>query len=350
MQGYTLQQLADEAGLTLAPGTATDVCPDQWITGLGTLESAIAGQVSFLANANYQKYLAATSASAVLIRPEMAEFCPVTCLITDNPYVAFARLSQLFDPQKEIEPEIHPGASIHDTAVLGADVAIGPGAVIEAGVVLGDRCVIGANSVIGKDSSLGNDCHIFPNVTIYHGVSLGQQVRIHSNTVIGADGFGFANEKGKWVRIAQLGGVIIGDFVEIGSNTNIDRGALDDTVIGSQVIIDSQVQIAHNVRIGNGCAIAGCTGIAGSARIGNYCMIAGAANIAGHISICDGVTVTMCTSVTKDITEPGTYSSGTLMMPSRHWRRNVIRFSQLDQLAKKVRLLEKEAGLKNISE
>lgn len=344
MQSFTLQQLADHLGLTLSAGSETPVQPGQIISGLGTLESAESGEISFLANSNYQKYLPETKASAVLVKPEHASLSPVTCLVTDNPYVAFARLSQLFDPVRMEEAQIHPAASIHPDAVLGKGVSVGAGAVIEAGVTIGDGSVIEANSVIGKDSVLGHDCHIFPNVTIYHGVSIGNAVRIHSSTVIGADGFGFANEKGKWIRIAQLGSVIIGDFVEIGSNTNIDRGALDDTVIGSQVIIDSQVQIAHNVRIGDGCAIAGCTGIAGSARIGNYCMIAGAANIAGHISLCDGVTITMCTSVTKDITEPGSYSSGTLMMPNRNWRKNVIRFSQLDQLAKRIRQLEKEAA------
>lgn len=336
-KSYTLQQLADLVGAEIVGD------PDYVIHGVATLESAELGQVSFLANNNYMKYLTETQAGAVLLKGEYAERCPVNHLVLDNPYVAYARISQLFDPMAEQDGFVHPSAYVHESAQIATDVSIAAGVVIEAGVIIDSGSVVGANSVIGRDSCLGENCHIYPNVTLYHGVTLGCNVIIHSSSVIGGDGFGFANEKGQWIKIAQLGGVIIGDHVEIGSNTNIDRGALDDTIIGNQVIIDSQVQIAHNVNIGDGCAIAGCVGIAGSARIGRYCLIGGAASIAGHISICEGVTVTMATAVTGNITEPGSYSSGTVMMANKQWRKSAVRFSQLDQLAKSVRKLEKNS-------
>ncbi len=343
-KSYTLQQLADLVGAEVVGD------PDYVIHGLATLESAGPEQLSFLANNNYMKYLPETQAGAVLLKDEYAERCPVHYLVLDNPYVAYARISQLFDPMAEQDGFVHPSACIHESAQIAMDVSIAAGAVIEAGVIIDSGSVIGANSVIGRDSCLGENCRIYPNVTLYHGVSLGSSVTIHSGSVIGGDGFGFANEKGQWVKIAQLGSVIIGDHVEVGANTNIDRGALDDTIIGNQVIIDSQVQIAHNVNIGDGSAIAGCVGIAGSARIGRYCLIGGAASIAGHLSICDGVTITLATVVTGSITEPGTYSSGTVMMANKQWRKSAVRFSQLDQLAKSVRKLEKTVELNNTSE
>lgn len=341
---YHLQELADLLDAELSGD------PDYLITGLGTLETGQAGQLSFLANNNYLKYLSATQAGAVLVKADQAELCPGNRLIVDNPYVAFAKASQLFDPMAQISPGIHPSAIIDPSATLGENITVDAGAVIESGVVLGSGSVIGANSVIGRDCQLGEGCRLYPNVTLYHGVSLGKQVTVHSSAVIGGDGFGFANENGEWVKIAQLGSVIIGDHVEIGANTNIDRGALDDTEIGNQVIIDSQVQIAHNVKIGDGTAIAGCVGIAGSTRIGRYCLIGGAVSIAGHISICDGVTVTMGSVVTGAILEKGTFSSGTAIMANKQWRKSAVRFSQLDKLAKSVRRLEKQSGQTNVSE
>lgn len=341
---YRLQELADLLDAELSGD------PDHLITGLGTLEAGLSDQLSFLANNNYQKYLPATRAGAVLLKSDQAEQCPSHSLIVDNPYVAFAKASQLFDPMAESTPGIHPSAIVHPSVSIGDGVTIDAGVVIEAGVVIGASSVIGANSVIGRDSQLGDGCRLYPNVTLYHGVTLGTQVTIHSSAVIGGDGFGFANENGEWVKIAQLGSVIIGDHVEIGANTNIDRGALDDTTIGNQVIIDSQVQIAHNVKIGDGTAIAGCVGIAGSTSIGRYCLIGGAVSIAGHISICDGVTITMGSVVMGSLSQKGTFSSGTAVMANKQWRKNAVRFSQLDQLARSVRRLEKKAGQAKTSE
>lgn len=332
---YTLAELAD----ILDGGLRGDASVR--ITGLATLQSATSSQASFLANPSYQKHLSGCQAGVVLLKSAQAEFCPVNCIVLDNPYAGYARLTQLFDPVETCSPGVHPQAVVHSDATVSALAQVDAFAVIEAGAIVEDGAVIGSHCFIGRNTVVGQGCRLYPSVTLYHDVVLGEEIIIHSSCVIGGDGFGFAPENGRWVKIAQLGGVIIGDRSEIGANTNIDRGALDDTVIGSDVIIDSQVQVAHNVKIGDGTAIAGCTGIAGSSSIGRHCLIGGGCSIAGHLSICDGVTLNMGTMVTGDIRSSGRYSSGTAISEARSWRKNAVRFNQLDSLAKRVSELEK---------
>lgn len=336
---YTLGELVEILGGELR-GDASAL-----IDGLATLESATSSQASFLANPAYQKLLPECKAGVVLLKPALAEDCPVNRIILNNPYAGYARLTQLFDPVEPCSPGIHPQAIVHPDAKVSALAQIDAFAVVEAEAVVEDGAVIGSHCFIGRNTIIGKGCRLYPNVTLYHGVVLGCEVTLHSSCVIGGDGFGFAPENGRWVKIAQLGGVIIGDRSEIGANTNIDRGALDDTEIGSDVIIDSQVQIAHNVKIGDGTAIAGCVGIAGSSSIGRHCLIGGASNIAGHLTICDRVTLNMTTNVTGDIREPGHYSSGTGMSDMRTWRKNAVRFNQLDSLAKRMSKIEKSLSL-----
>ncbi|MEE8059918.1 MAG: UDP-3-O-(3-hydroxymyristoyl)glucosamine N-acyltransferase [Pseudomonadales bacterium] len=337
---YTLGQLAELLDAECV-GDAEVV-----ISGLATLASAGEGRLSFLANLRYQKALATTSASAVIVSPEMVDVCPVHCLVSLNPYLTYAKASQLFAVRQGKGAGIHPTAVVSQTACVDASATIGPHASIGDNGVIGANTVIGPGCVIGDDSSVGKDCLLHANVSIYHGVNMGDRAIIHSAVVIGSDGFGFApspdKKKGGWLKIAQLGGVTIGDDVEIGAGTTIDRGALDDTVIGDRVILDNQVQIAHNVELGDNTGIAGCSAIAGSTKIGKNCTIAGAVGIIGHLTITDNVHITVRSLVTKSINKSGSYSSGTPMQETRTWKKNAVRFSQLDALVKRVAELEKK--------
>lgn len=330
-----LGQLAEFLGATLRGPE------DKQITGLATLQEAGPGQVSFLANPQYRKFLATTHAAAVLLKPADAEGYAGDALLIADPYLAYARISHLFDPKPKAAPGIHPTAVIADDAVVDAAASVGAYAVIEsgaqiaAGVTIGAHCFIGARSVIGEGGWLA------PRVTLYHDVRIGQRVVIQSGAVLGGEGFGFANQKGVWQKIAQIGGVTIGDDVEIGVNTAIDRGAMDDTRIGNGVKLDNQIQIAHNVQVGDHTAMAACVGISGSAKIGKHCMLAGGVGLVGHIEICDGVFITGMTMVTRSITEPGSYSSGTAMQPAAEWRKSAARIRQLDDMARRLQQLEK---------
>lgn len=334
--GYTLAELATRLDARLV-GDGT-----LHIRGLATLKAAEPDQIAFVANRSYLKELSGTRAGAVLLHPEHASACPVARLELANPYLAYARLSQLFDSVLSApQGEIHPTAVVADDVALGAEVEIGPHAVIEAGAELGDRVVVGAGCFVGAGSRIGAQSLLHANVTVSHGVTIGQRAILHSGCVIGADGFGFAHDGSRWHKIAQLGGVVLGDDVEVGSCSSIDRGALDDTVIGNDVKIDSQVQIAHNVRIGDHSALAGCVGIAGSTQVGSNCMLGGGVGLAGHLTICDGVHVTGMSLVTNSIHEPGVYSSGTGAMANAQWRKNAVRFKQLDDMARRLARLEK---------
>lgn len=330
----TLGELARYLGAELRGDPAVS------IAGLATLATAGPDQLSFLANPLYRAQLAQTRAAAVILSAAVADECPVACLICANPYLAYARISHRFDRRPRVAEGVHPTAVLADDLVLGQGCRIGPHVVIGAGCVLGDRVEVGAGTCIGAGSQIGHDSLLHAKVTVYHGVRIGERCVIQSGATIGGDGFGFANEKGQWRKIAQLGGVRIGNDVEIGANTTIDRGALQDTLIGDNVILDNQIQIAHNVEIGEGTAIAGCTGIAGSTRIGRRCTIAGAVGIAGHLDITDDVHLTMRSAITKSIAEPGSYSSGTAMSTTAEWRRNAVRFRQLDDMAQRIRQLE----------
>lgn len=311
------------------------------INSVATLEHATAGQISFLANSKYRAQLESTQASAVLLSAKDAQDYPGTALVVKDPYVGFARVAQLLDTTPKAAMGIHPSAQIDPSAQLGEGVAIGANVVIGANVILGENVQIGAGTVIGQDSIIGSNSRLWANVTLYHNVHLGQDCIIHSGAVIGSDGFGYANERGQWVKIPQTGGVRIGDRVEIGANSTIDRGALGHTEIHNGVIIDNQVQVAHNDIIGENTAIAGSTTIAGSVTIGKYCIIGGNCAIAGHLTIADGVHLSGATNITGNMREPGLYSSATVAMDNKTWRKNTVRFRQLDELFQRVKTLEK---------
>lgn len=334
----TLGEIARYLGLELRGDDALVV------DGIAPLASAQGKQISFLSNPRFSKELSQTRAAAVILKPEFAAECRTAVLVSDNPYLSFARLTALFDDAPRAKPGIAASALVDPSVHLGNGVSIGPNVVIGANAVIGDNTIIGANSVVGDHCRIGSGCHLHANVTLYHRVRMGDEVTIHSGTVIGADGFGFAPRgKGQgWEKIHQLGGVVIGNRVDIGANSCIDRGALDDTVIGNGVIIDNQVQIAHNCIIGDNTAIAGCVGIAGSTVIGKNCTLAGGVGVAGHLEIVDGVHVTSMSLVTGSITQSGSYSSGTAMMDTRQWRKSAVLFSHLEELQQRLRTLEKK--------
>jgi len=312
------------------------------IHGVGTLAGAGPGQLAFLANPRYRPQLADTRASVVVMGEQDADKSSETgfagvALVAKDPYAAFARMAALFEPQPVRAPGIHPScdidpsATVADDAHVGAFTSIGARSRIESGAVLGPGCIVGDDCVVGAGSEL------IARVTLVTRVRLGHRVRIHPGAVLGADGFGLAMDAGRWLKVPQLGGVVIGDDCEIGANTTIDRGAIEDTVLEEDVRLDNQIQIGHNVRIGAHTAMAGCAAVAGSAKIGRYCLVGGAAGILGHLEICDRVVITAMSLVSSSIREPGEYSSGTGLMDNRSWRKNAARFKQLDELARKIK-------------
>lgn len=331
---YSLQELAQHIGGELQ-GDANAI-----ITSMGTLEGAKKGQMSFLTNSKYKNAMSNTKASAVILKEADAAFCSTNKIIHSDPYVAFAKIAQLLDSTPVPSVGISELASIHPTAEIGENASIAQGVVIERDVTIGKNARIGPNTVIGQGTKIGDDLNLRANITIYHRVILGNRVSIHSGTIVGSDGFGYANDKGVWVKIPQTGTVVIGDDCEIGANTCIDRGALDNTIIGSDVIIDNLVQIAHNVTVGDHSCICGGTGIAGSTNIGKYVVIAGTCVVNGHINICDKVQITGFSMVTKSITQPGVYSSGMPVQLNREWQKNTVRLRQIDKLAERVKVLE----------
>jgi len=331
----TLGQLAEALGATLQGSEGLQ------ITGLATLQEAGPGQLSFLANPQYRKYLDNCQAAAVLLKAADAEGFAGNALVVPDPYLAYARISHLFDPKPKAVAGIHPSAVVAEDAQVDASASIGPFAVVESGARIGANVSIGAHCVIGARCVVGEGGWLAPRVTLYHDVTIGKRVVIQSGAVIGGEGFGFANEKGVWRKIAQIGGVTIGDDVEIGVNTAVDRVALSDTRIANGVKLDNQIQIAHNVQIGEHTAMAACVGISGSTRIGKHCTIAGGVGMVGHIDVCDNVFVSGMTMVTRSITEPGAYSSGTAMQPLADWRKSAARIRHLDDMAKRLQQLEK---------
>ncbi|MDF9753172.1 UDP-3-O-[3-hydroxymyristoyl] glucosamine N-acyltransferase [Pseudomonas hunanensis] len=331
----TLGQLAEALGAELKGPEALE------ITGLATLQEAVSGQLSFLANKQYRKFLDDSTASAVLLKAEDAEGFAGNALIVADPYLAYARISHLFDPKPKAVAGIHPSAVVAEDAQVDASASIGPFAVVESGARIDANVTVGAHCFIGARCVIGEGGWLAPRVTLYHDVTIGKRVVIQSGAVIGGEGFGFANEKGIWRKIAQIGGVTLGDDVEIGVNTAVDRGALSDTRIGDGVKLDNQIQIAHNVQVGDHTAMAACVGISGSTRIGKHCMIAGGVGMVGHIDVCDNVFVSGMTMVTRSITEPGGYSSGTAMQPLAEWRKSAARIRQLDEMSKRLQQLEK---------
>jgi UDP-3-O-[3-hydroxymyristoyl] glucosamine N-acyltransferase len=339
---YTLAEIAKHINAELILNNDAICSADSTINSLATLANAKSGNVAFLANKKYISQLNDTQASAVIISPDMLELCPVSALVMDNPYMGYALLANLLDTTPKVADGIHVSAIIADDVTLGENVSIGANAVIESGVTLADNVSIGAGCFIGKNTSIGNATRLWANISIYHDVIIGEDCLIQANTVIGSDGFGYApvNAQYKWHKIPQLGRVIIGNRVEIGASTTIDRGALEDTQIKDGVILDNQIQIAHNVVIGENTAMAACSVIAGSTVIGKNCTIAGLVGINGHINIADNCVFTGMSMVTKDITRAGVYSSGMPAAPNKEWNKTNARVKRLEHLTKRVKELE----------
>jgi UDP-3-O-[3-hydroxymyristoyl] glucosamine N-acyltransferase len=306
------------------------------IHGVGTLASAGEGQLAFLANPAYRKQLPATSAGAVVLRAEDAADCPSPCLVADDPYTAFARIAALFEPRTAATPGVHPSAVVEPGAQVDAGASIGPLCHVAASARIGAGSRLGPGCLVGEDCIVGEDSELVARVTLVARVRLGRRVRLHPGAVLGAEGFGLAMADGRWLKVPQLGGVEIGDDCEIGANTTIDRGAIEDTVLEEDVRLDNQIQIGHNVRIGAHTAMAGCVAVAGSTRIGRYCLIGGGAGFVGHIEVGDRVRIGAMSLVTRSLAGPGEFNSGTPLLPVRQWRRNAARFKQLDELARKI--------------
>jgi UDP-3-O-[3-hydroxymyristoyl] glucosamine N-acyltransferase len=313
-----------------------------------TLENAEASSITFLANPKYAKMLTSANAGAVILNSASSEEWSGNALVMDNPYLGFAIVAQLLDTTPKQAKSVHASAVIAENVELPSSVAIGANAVIEQGVKLGENVEIGAGCYIGQGTIVGSGTKIWPNVTVYHGVTLGENCAIHAHTVIGADGFGYAPQKlsgdQHWHKIPQVGGVVIGDGTEIGASTTIDRGAIDDTIIGRGVIIDNQIQIGHNVNIGDFTAVAASTAIAGSTTIGKNVTIGGHCSIAGHLNIVDSAFITGRTFVISDIKEAGVYSSGMPASTNKEWRNNTARYRKLTELFTRVKNIEKKLG------
>lgn len=315
------------------------------ITGVGTLQNAKPGQLSFLSNPSYNRYLKTTQASAVFVAPEQAEACPVTALVSDNPYLSYARAAALLFPAPAIDPGIHESAVVAETAVVdatahvGACAVIGDGAIIDAAVIIGPGCVVEAGCQVGEQSRL------VARVTLCRDTIVGRRCLIHPGAVLGADGFGLANDEGRWEKVPQLGRVRVGDNVEIGANTTIDRGALEDTVLHDGVKLDNLIQIAHNVEIGEHTAMAGCSAVAGSTKIGSHCTVGGLAGVVGHLTIGDNVHFSAATLVTRSFEKPGYYSGGLPAMSNGEWRKLVARLRRLEEMQRELKTLKQKIGV-----
>ncbi|MDQ3268345.1 MAG: UDP-3-O-(3-hydroxymyristoyl)glucosamine N-acyltransferase [Pseudomonadota bacterium] len=333
---YSLKEIAARFGGLLLDNSEITV------NQIATLENAQVGHLTFLASSKYRPLLAATRASAIIVGTTDAEATSLPRIVCDNPYVYFAKVSAFLNPPALVVPGIHPSAVIEQGAHIDPTADIGPNVVIGTGARIGAGCVIMAGCSIGAGVTLGIDARLYPRVVVYHNCILGDRLIAHSGVVIGADGFGIAMNENSWLKIPQIGRVVIGDDVEIGANTTIDRGALDDTVIEEGVKLDNLIQIAHNVRIGAHTAIAGCVGIAGSAIIGRHCRIGGGTGILGHTQISDHVEISSYTMIGKSIREPGTYTGIFPFSTHDVWRKNAAQLRHLDELANKVKMLQQE--------
>lgn len=333
---YTLGEIVSRLGGELLGDDETR------IGQVAALETALPGNISFYTGGRFRKQLEATQAGAVILSQENRDATNKPRIVCSNPSAYFARVTGLLNPLEPVSAGIHPSAVVAADAVIAASASVGPFAFVGRGVRIGERAVIGAGCAIGDKVKIGDDAHLFPRVVIYHQCLLGARVIIHSGAVIGADGFGLAHEEGRWLKIPQIGRVVIGDDVEIGANTTIDRGALEDTVIEEGVKLDNQIQVAHNVHIGAHSAMAGCVGIAGSARIGRNCTVGGAGMILGHLSIADNVSVSSGTLITKSITKPGAYTSAMPFSTHEQWLKNAAHLRHLDSMAEKIHQLEQK--------
>jgi len=330
---FSLRQIVERFG--------GEVVGDSGITvdQVATLESATGTQISFFTNPRYRRQLEQTRAAAVIVSRDVTPIQGCALIVCDNPYAYFARLSAFLNPPTSVVPGVHPSAVIDPDAQVHPGASIGPLVSVEAGATIGAGTAVGPGCSIGARVRIGRDCRIHAKVAIYHDCSIGERAILHSGVVIGADGFGLAMDAGRYRKIPQIGRVIVGDDVEIGANTTIDRGALDDTVIEEGVKLDNQIQIGHNCRIGAHTAIAGCVGIAGSTRIGRYCRIGGSAMIGGHLEITDHVEIGGASAVAKSILNPGTYTALFPIAPHQDWLKNAAHIRHLDALATRVREL-----------
>ena len=308
---------------------------------VGSLANASPQAISFLASSKFRKQLVATRAAAVIVRPEDAADAPQAALVHDNPYACYARVAALLHPAPVYEAGIHPSAVVAESAVIAATASIAANAVVEDRSRIGANTRIGSGTVVGPDCVIGEDCVLHANVTFVRSVTVGDRCIFHSGSVFGADGFGNAQTDEGWLKVPQLGGVQIGNDVEIGSATTVDCGAIDDTIIEDGVRLDNQIQIAHNVHVGAHTAMATGCAIAGSARIGKRCMFAGMVGMAGHIEVCDDVVVNGKGMISRSITEPGVYASNFPIEPVREWNRMVAKVRRLDKLIDRVSKLEK---------
>lgn len=332
---YTLGELAEKTGVQIEGDSS------YLIKGVASLANAGSGEISFFCDPRLKPDLKECSAGAVILNRAHSALFQGHQLISENPYAAFAIISSLLYPRRHFRPRIHPTAVVHSDAEVDPSAFVGPNSIIAAGVQIGSRVYIGSNCSIEFGVRIGAETHLHANVSIYEGCKIGSRCILHSGTVIGSDGFGVANDKGKWIRFPQIGTVVIGDDVDVGANTTIDRGALDDTIIGNGVKLDNHIHIGHNVIVGDHTAMAGCVGVAGSVTIGKRCMFGGRANIVGHIDITDDVKIAATSFVTRSISSPGVYSSAVSARPVEEWRRSSARLHRLDALAARVSKLEK---------
>jgi UDP-3-O-[3-hydroxymyristoyl] glucosamine N-acyltransferase len=310
------------------------------IEKVATLKKAGQSDISFLSNTKYKKFLENSRAGAVLVDIDSVSMVSTNAIVVKDPYVAYAKVAMLLFPNNKVIPGLHPTAWISPDSHCHNSASIGAHVFVDAGVEIAENVEIGPGCVIQQGVKIASGTRLTANITICTQVSIGKNVIIHPGVVIGADGFGIANDKGKWIKVPQLGSVEIGDDVEIGANTTIDRGALDNTIIGTGVKLDNQIQIAHNVIIGEHTVIAGSAGVAGSTQIGKHCAIGGGACINGHLTIADGVQITGMSMVTKSIKESGSYSSGIPAEPTQQWHKNVVRYRTMKKLEDRVKLLE----------
>lgn len=332
----TLEALADIARARLRGD------PKRLIDKVATLLEAGPDAITFLANQRYKSQLTHARAGAVILSPDDADDCPVDCLVCDNPYLAHARVLAALYPRRQSVAGIAPGSHVDPSAVVAETASIAPNCFIGAGVVIGERVNIGPGCVLLDNVELGDDSCLVASVTLAADTRLGRRCLIHPGAVIGSDGFGLANDAGAWVKVAQIGRAVLGDDVEVGSCSSVDRGAIGDTVLADGVKLDSQVHIAHNVVVGEHTAIAGCAAIAGSSKIGAYCTIAGGAGITGHIEVADHVHVSGVTAVTRSIRNAGVYTGTVPAMDHATWLKNFARLRHLDDMARRLRKMEKQ--------
>lgn len=341
-QGYSLRELAEHTGARLQGDAA------RCFTAVAAVDQAQASDISYIRGGKYRHYLHSSRAGCLILTPELAEEYTGDCLITADPYLAYAKVVTLLNPPVFPAAGIHPSAVVADDADVDPSASIGANAVVESGCRVGADVIIGSGCVLGRHCTVGQGSRLHANVTLGADTQIGARCIIHAGAVLGADGFGFAPDGGAWYKIPQIGNVVLGDDVEVGANTTIDRAAMGSTRIGNGVKLDNQIQVAHNVQIGEHTAIAACAAIAGSTHIGCYCRIGGLAGIGGHLQIADHVTITAMSFVSHSLNAPGVYSSGTTVEENAHWRRNAVRFHHLDTMARRLNALEKQlADLQN---